>query len=189
MGGRLTFSSEAAHGRIGRAFTAAIINAHPQFVKKIEEQPRAQWALGWWAALLQHPLARREHYLQGTMRAIMFPDGYWAMEEQQGGVGVFAMDDQGAFYVGDMIPEHIARQLRTFVVHDPKKQRNSQAELLAILCTLLTWPHRLRGSEIVIYDDSESTIGAVLAGSSADEHSKELVALIWQTLALLQCPM
>ena len=93
---------------------------------------------------------------------------------------------EAVHHMGGMIPTNIQQELLQFIVHDAKTQRNTQAELLAIIVAMLTWTQLLRGSDLVIYDDSSATIGCALSGSSADEHSKELVATIWLRFAHLQ---
>ena len=70
-----------------------------------------------------------------------------------------------------------------------KKQRNTQAEPMAVLMILLTMPESVRDSELLIMDDSTATIGAVLKGSSSDKDSREIVGSIWLLLGALRCTM
>ena len=96
MGGRLISVSETSHSRVGRAYTSAIINARNRPPTGPVATPQTAWASDWWQALLQTPLARSEHYNKPAKKATIFPDGYWDMEKQEGGVGVSGLDTQGA---------------------------------------------------------------------------------------------
>ena len=57
-----------------------------------------------------------------------------------------------------MISDHIASQLLTSgIAMADKVQRNTQAELLAVLTTILTWREELTGSCLLILGDSTSS--------------------------------
>ena len=68
---------------------------------------------------------------------------------------------------------------------DPKEQRNTQAELLALVGMLLTHPEVFRHADVVVFDDSTAAKGNVEKGSAADTDSQALVALFWRLTSAL----
>ncbi len=188
LGGELGFAAEACHGRCGRTFAVAVQQAKPERVKPLRDQPRALVAVNWWQALLRYPTSHIEDIHGGRRRAVLFPDGYWDSGTATGGIGaLLLLEGARARAIGDFVPPHLVTQLLTAEpdAHEAKVQRNTQAELLAILCALLTWPGQLRGTDLVIYDDSKATEGNVLGGSAHSGHSNELLGAIWLLAAAL----
>jgi hypothetical protein len=80
-----------------------------------------------------------------------------------------------------MVPPH----LRAELLKKGKKQRNTQAELLAIWCILLTEAEKLRGNVLYIADDSTATKGNMLRQTAKSEDSRSIVGNIWLLAALL----
>ena len=111
----------------------------------------------------------------------MLPDGYWDMEKAEGGIGaVLLLPAARPLVYGLMIPEFLGKQLLTAEPgphENPKIQRNTQAEILAVLTGTLTWSSCLRGSDLLVVTDSSAAMGNLLKGSSSDAHSQELVAV------------
>ena len=90
---------------------------------------------------------------------------------------------------GLMIPEFLGKQLLTAEPGpglEPKVQRNTQAEILAIVTGILTWAESLRGKDLLIVTDSFATMGNILGGSSSDAHSQELIAFLWFIIAVFE---
>jgi hypothetical protein len=80
-----------------------------------------------------------------------------------------------------MVPKFLGQQLLTAepgIGEEAKIQRNTQAEILAILTAILTWSTELEGKDVMIVTDSSATQGNLLSGSSSDAHSQELVSLL-----------
>ncbi len=78
-----------------------------------------------------------------------------------------------------MIPDNLAAQLLTMGDGMATKvQRNTQAELLAVLCTILTWRNELRGGCLLILSDSTSAKENISKGTAGCQHSREIVAQI-----------
>ena len=79
----------------------------------------------------------------------MLPDGYWDMTIAEGGRGaVLLLPAAHPLVYGLMIPEFLGKQLLTAEPgpgKEPKVQRNTQAEIIAIVTGLLTWAEQLRG--------------------------------------------
>ena len=59
-----------------------------------------------------------------------------------------------------------------------KVQRNTQAELLAVLTTILTWREELAGSCLLILGDSTSSETNLRKGTAGNQHSRDIVAQI-----------
>ncbi len=182
LGGELNFVDQATHGRCGRAFTVMIQQAKLQSAKPLAQQALAYAGVQWWQTLLQHPVPRWEVAGQRRRRAALFPDGYWNPDKAEGGVGALLLvEGARALATGAVVPQHLAAQL--LAIEDgrvgARAQRNTQAELLAVLVALLTWSEDLRGCELVIFDDSQAAEGNLLSGSATTAHSKELFGTIW----------
>ena len=78
-----------------------------------------------------------------------------------------------------MIPDHIASQLLTSgIAMADKVQRNTQAELLAVLTTILTWREELTGSCLLILGDSTSSETNLRKCTAGNQHSRNIVAQI-----------
>ena len=91
------------------------------------------YCLQWWRALLASPFHNGAEAHEQRKRFLAFPDGYWDQDES-GGVGYLIMGLDGHTHSGGMVPPHLKAEL----LREGKKQRNTQAELLAILTLLLT---------------------------------------------------
>ena len=79
---------------------------------------------------------------------------------------------------GGMIPPHLSYQLLYMQeTGEVKKQRNTQAELLAILMSILMWHQSLKGCSLLL-TDSISAKENCESGTSADQQSRDLVSLI-----------
>ena len=109
------------------------------------------------------------------------PDGYWDMNTHEGGIGaVLLLPDGPPRVYGCMLPHYLRKQLRTSATgEEEKQQRNTQAELLAILVVLLTWGQLLQGCSLVIATDSSAAEGNLLNGSAGDPHSQWIITHIW----------
>ena len=120
----------------------------------------------------------------------MLPDGYWDMDKAEGGIGVvLLLPSARPLVYGLMIPEFLGKQLLTAEPGpglEPKIQRNTQAEILAIVTGIITWAESLKGKDLPIVTDSSATMGNILGGSSADAHSQELVAFLWFIIAAFE---
>ena len=147
LSGRLGFAAEAAYGRIGRAFVRTILSANIESVAPMSQQPEVVHALGWWETLLKVGVFRVERFRRPTRRCVVFPDGYWDQEKNVGGAGALLLTPDGNFAFGGMIPAHLRSQLQDPGTGRANKQRNTQAELLAILLVLLTMPEAVRDCE------------------------------------------
>lgn len=82
---------------------------------------------------------------------------------------------------GGMIPQHLRHELTS----TGKKQRNTQAGLLAIWCLILCSAKHISGHTLYIADDSTGTVSNILAGSSASPDSRAIVGNIWILAASL----
>ena len=73
---------------------------------------------------------------------------------------------------GCMIPDHIASQFLTSGIGIADKvQRNTQAELLAVLTTILMWREELAGSCLVIPGNSTSSETNLTKCTAGNQHS------------------
>jgi len=78
-----------------------------------------------------------------------------------------------------MIPPHLSYVLLSMQEEDKeKRQRNTQAELLAILMAILMWHDDLRGNSLLILTDSTAALENVKAGVSSHQQSRDIVAHI-----------
>lgn len=78
---------------------------------------------------------------------MLLPDGYWSPEQANGGIGVPLIEHKRPQTWGCMMPDHLAAQLLLSSEGvSTKVQRNTQAELLAVLTTILTWRNLLEGT-------------------------------------------
>ncbi len=188
LGGELSFAAEACHGRCGRTFAVAVQQAKPERRLPLRSQPKATAAVDWWQALLIYPTSRITMAGGARPRAALFPDGYWDSGTASGGAGALLLLE-GAQHraIGDMVPSYLTAQLLLAAADEEvaKVQRNTQAELLAVLAALLTWPEELRGRDLVVFDDSKAAEGNILSGAAHSSHSNELLGAIWLTAAAL----
>ena len=90
--------------------------------------------------------------------------------------------NSGGLSISATIPDALAAELWD----TPKRQRNTQAELLAVLMLMLTLPEQLRGRHLVLYEDNQGALHNMLAGSAADPQSRDLSAAIWLVAAVLR---
>ena len=75
------------------------------------------------------------------------------------------------------VPDHLAAQLLTATEDKlTKAQRNTQCKLLAILTAIMTWREELQGGTFLILSDSTASLGNLNSGTSADDHSQQIVA-------------
>ena len=80
---------------------------------------------------------------------------------------------------GGMVPQNLAYILLSMQGEDKEKcQRNTQAELLAILMSILMLHDDLRGNSVLILTDSTAALENVKAGVSSDQQSRGIVAHI-----------
>ena len=66
-----------------------------------------------------------------------------------------------------------------------KKHRNTQAELIAVLALLLTFPEEVRGARLVLFEDNTPALDNMLSGAASDDDSKAIVGAIWLLLGVL----
>ena len=111
-----------------------------------------------------------------------FPDGYWDQDTKTGGAGFIMMGPKNkAKCAGGMIPPHLRNELTSTGL----KQRNTQAELLAIWCLVLCSAKHIAGNTLYIADDSTGTVHNLMSGSSAAPDSRAIVGNIWILAASL----
>ena len=117
---------------------------------------------------------------------MLLPDGYWSPEAANGGIGgVLLLEGKQPQTWGCMIPDHLAAQLLSQSDGVCNKvQRNTQAELLAVLTTILTWRDELAGSCLLVLGDSTSSEANLRAGTAGNQHSREIVAQIHMLTAV-----
>jgi hypothetical protein len=110
----------------------------------------------------------------------MWTDGEWNMEVGTGGVGgmVIAGHLDRPLATGGQVPPPMCKEL----LYGDKIQRNTQTEPLGVFLTLMMFAHHLRGCDIIVFVDNEATIANLLAGSSGETDSNDIVCRIW-TLA------
>jgi hypothetical protein len=78
-----------------------------------------------------------------------------------------------------MVPEHLTFQLLSMQeTEEAKTQRNTQAELLAILMSILMWHKDLQGQSLLVLTDSTAALDNCRVGTAADQQSRDLVSLI-----------
>ena len=119
---------------------------------------------------------------QGSKGKVSLPPGrYWAQDSASGGVGYIILGPSGHVHAGAMVPQHIRAEL----LAGGLKQRNTQAELLAIWCLLLTEGALLKGQRVYIADDSTATLGNMLRQSAKSDDSRTIVGNIWLLAALM----
>jgi len=108
----------------------------------------------------------------------LLPDGFWDPDRQHGGIGaVLLRQHQQNLTYGTSVPDHVAARLLTATDEQlTKEQRNTQCELLAILAAILTWREELQGATLLILSDLTAALGNLTSGSSADDHSQQIVA-------------
>ena len=177
LGGQLGFASTGLFGRVGRAY-APIVSYH-----KGGWSPALQHALESRGALLQFPLHHYREHACDLRRAMAWVDGSWDMADATGGVGaVLFVRGSGQWSMSAHIPQALCSELTQY----GKEQRNTQSELLAILMLLLSKPEELRGAFLEIWEDNTAALYNTLAGSAADDQSRELVAAIWLIAAVLR---
>ena len=111
---------------------------------------------------------------------VLLPDGYWDPDKKEGGVGaVLLREGSSPQTYGGMVPQHLAYIFLSMQEEDKeKRQRNTQAELLAILMSILMWHDDLRGNSLLILTDSTAALENVKAGVSSDQQSSDIVAHI-----------
>ena len=177
LGGQLSFASGAFFGRVGRAF-APVVSHH-----KGGWTPQLEHALGWWQALLRVPLNFYQEHGRPRVRAMAWVDGSWETETSTGAVGaVLFVEGAGQWSLSKEVPAGLRHELLRL----GKEQRNTQAELLAVLMLLLSKPAELRGTLLEIWEDNTAALYNILSGSAGDEQSRELVAAIWMIAAALR---
>ena len=177
LGGQLSFASGAFFGRVGRAF-APVVSHH-----KGGWTPQLEHALEWWQALLRVPLNFYQEHGRPRVRAMAWVDGSWETETSTGAVGaVLFVEGAGQWSLSKEVPAGLRRELLRL----GKEQRNTQAELLAVLMLLLSKPAELRGTLLEIWEDNTAALYNILSGSAGDEQSRELVAAIWMIAAALR---
>ena len=177
LAGHLNFALMATSGKTSYSFARTIYCAVPGGIEA--QPPHVYRALQWLEAIFQHPPCRIEED-EREKRHVLLPDGYWDPDQKQGGVGaVLLREGQCPLTFGGMTPPHLAYQLLYMQETDEeKKQRNTQAELLAILMSILMWHQSLKGCSLLILTDSTSAKENCESGTSADQQSRDLVSLI-----------
>ena len=175
--GHPNFALMATAGKTMFSFARTLYDAVPGPIGK--QKPQVYRALLWLEAVLQNPPPRVERD-QHDKHHVLLPDGYWDPDKQQGGVGaVFLREGATPFTYGGMIPPHLSYVLLSMQEEaKEKKQRNTQAELLAILMAILMWHDDLRGNSLLILTDSTAALENVKAGVPADQQSRDIVAHI-----------
>ena len=94
-------------------------------------------ALQWWKALLQCPLYHRREHGHRRPAVTGWVDGSWDMDAGTGAIGGMILPSQvGGRSISARIPDHLCAELLQL----GKKQRNTQAELLAVLVILFSCP-------------------------------------------------
>ena len=136
--GHLNFALMATAGKTMFSFARTLYDAVPGPIGK--QKPQVYRALLWLEAVLQNPPPRVETDNHGKHH-VLLPDGYWDPDKQTGGVGaVLLREGATPFTYGGMIPPHLSYVLLSMQEESKeKKQRNTQAELLAILMAILMW--------------------------------------------------
>ena len=111
---------------------------------------------------------------------LLLPDGYWDPPKKEGGVGAVLLREGDLPYtLGGMVPEHLAFQLLSMQEgHKKKEQRNTQAELLAVLMAILMWHDDLQGQSLLILTESTAALNNCREGTAADQQSRDLVSTI-----------
>ena len=146
----------------------------------IAEQPsHVHEALQWLEAILERPPTRIEKSGERYTH-ILLPDGFWDPVKQYGGIGAVLLrqHSQNLTY-GCSVPDHLAAQLLTATESKlTKAQRNTQCELLAMLAAILTWREELQGATLLILSDSTASLGNLHSGTSADDHSQQIIGQI-----------
>ena len=176
LGGQISFACTGLFGRVGRAYGPAISSHSGGWGQELET------ALRWWDALLTIPLHHYVHTGRPRPIAMAWVDGSWDMATKTGALGALLLTrDSGRWSLSAAIPGQICAEL----TQCPKKQRNTQSELLAILMLLLSLPQALRGAHLVIFEDNTAALANVRTGAAADEHSRALVGAIWLVAAAL----
>ena len=136
LAGHLNFALIATVGRASRAFAGAVYDSIEGTAQ--EQPPHAYRATQWLEAILQKPPPRIER-TEFAKHHILLPDGYWDPDKKEGGVGSVLLREGATPYTfGGMVPEHLTFQLLSMQeTEEAKTQRNTQAELLAILMSIL----------------------------------------------------
>ena len=176
LGGQLGFASTALFGRVGRAYTRSITSHKGGWSDELDH------SLRWWRALLTMPLHCYQEHDNGKPEASGWVDGSWDMDMGTGALGGVLLTSQGGWSISMEIPPNLCAELQ----RQGKRQRNTQSELLAIIMLLLSCPEQLRGHQLVLYEDNQSALENVLAGSAGDPDSRALVAMVWLLAAALR---
>ena len=180
LAGRLGHACLGCAGRLGRAWTRPLAT-HAQHGGPLGAV--VAHALRWWQCLLGRPQPR-VFRRRARRQCVAWCDGMWSQDDGTGAVGGLLLATGGpAQAVSADIPPGLARQLRRC----GKQQRNTQAELLAVLVLLLTCEDLLRNADLLLFEDSEAALHNVLSGAAADADSTHIVAAIWQAAANLDC--
>ncbi len=87
----------------------------------------------------------------------------------------------GSFSFSAHIPPAICAKLKVL----GKEQRNTQAELLAVLVLAITFPEQLRAADMLLWEDNTPAMGNVVSGAATDPDSQAIVGAIWLTCAVL----
>ena len=99
------------------------------------------------------------------------------MEAGTGGVGglVIASHLERPLATGGEVPRGICRDL----LYGDKIQRNTQTEVLGVYLTLKQFARHLRGCDIVVFIDNDAALASLLAGSSGEADSNDIVTRTW----------
>ena len=129
------------------------------------------------------PLYHFQWFGAPAKRIVAWVDGSWDMDRGCGAVGAMLLSSEpAAFCVSATIPNHLAAELCSL----NKRQRNTQAELLAVLVLLLSCPEELRDAELLLYEDNTAAMHNILSGAAGDSQSRNIVAAIWLVAAMLR---
>ena len=111
---------------------------------------------------------------------VLLPDGYWDQPKCEGGVGAVLLRDGGNPYAfGGMVPHYLRHYLMCEQeLPTAKKQRNTQAELFAILMALLMFHEDLKGNSLLVLTDSTAALHIAREGVAADQQNRDTVAHI-----------
>ena len=153
LAGHLHFALLATAGKASKSFARTIYEG---VVGAVSDQPSPVYrALQWLEAIMQKPPPRIER-TKFAKHHLLLPDGHWDPPKKEGGVGAVLLREGDLPYTyGGMVPEHLAFQLLFMQEGQKRKeQRNTQAELLAVLVAILMWHDDLQGQPLLILTDS-----------------------------------
>ena len=99
--------------------------------------------------------------------AIVWTDGAWDSTPSGRAVGAVLASPDTRAALGAPIPTGLQQALCA----GGKEQRNTQAELLAVLVALLAWGAQLRGHAVWFLQDNEAALWNIMLGTAVDSHS------------------